>query len=62
MNKKNNNMCSFISKWKIQQYTSIRVKQGVITIQYTAFITKYFSSFIHQYLEKYQYIINYLIL
>ena len=48
MNNKNNNMCSFISKWKIQQYTSLRVKQGVITILiYSILLLKYFSSFIH---------------
>ena len=54
MKNENNDMCSFISKWKIQQYTMLRLKQICITLLiYFAIVFKYFSSCIHPVLKKF---------
>ena len=53
MKNKNNDMCSFMSKWKIQQYTMLRLKQICITLLiYIVILVKYFSSYIHPLFKK----------
>ena len=53
MKNENNDMCSFISKWKIQQYTMLRLKQICITLLlYSVILMKYFSSYIHPLLKN----------
>ena len=55
MKNENNTMCSFMSKWKIQQYTILRMKQACITLLvYFVILLKYFSSFIHPLLQNFQ--------
>lgn len=52
--KKNNNMCSFISKWKIQQYIMLRLKQLIIlALVYAVYIAKYFVSSVHPVLSTF---------
>ena len=54
MKNENNDMCSFISKWKIQQYTILRLKQICITLlMYSIILIKYFSSYIHPLLKNF---------
>ena len=54
LKKENNSMCSFMSKWKVQQYVVLRIKQIVITfLLYIILGARYFSMFLHPFCSKY---------
>ena len=54
LKKENNSMCSFMSKWKIQQFAMLRIKQILITFfLYIILGARYFSVFLHPVCSKY---------
>lgn len=54
LNRKNNNICSFISKWKIQEYATLRIKQILILVLvYFVYFSRYFLNTIHSLLSNY---------
>lgn len=53
--KENNSLCSFTSKWKIQQYMMLRLKQLIVVLLvYFVYILKNFSAYIHPILQNFQ--------
>lgn len=53
--KENNSLCSFTSKWKIQQYMMLRLKQFIVVLLvYFVYILKNFSAYIHPLLQNFQ--------
>lgn len=52
--KQNNSMCSFMSKWKLQHFVILRIKQLIIVLLvYFIYFIKKFSLYIHPLLKKF---------